>query len=64
MKLFCTSCHVSGLDASHADGDRAALLRPRLHLHHSLQSDGVRAINVATAVVIHTRSSEAVAERP
>lgn len=59
-----TSYNMSGLHASHADRDHAALLLPRLDFHDSLQKPDVGIIYVAAAVVIHTGRSEAVAEKP
>lgn len=59
-----TSCPVSGLHASHADGDHVTLLLQRLDFHDSLQQPFVGIVDVATAVVIHTGCSETVAEKP
>lgn len=49
-----------GLDASHINGNSVALVHQRLDFHHALHHLHIAVIEVATAVVIHSRDSETV----
>lgn len=52
------------LNSSNSDVQPAAFVFQRLHFHYSLHEFPIAIIHIPTAVVVVTRSSEAVAEEP